>query len=203
MNILLVDPNYSLDNGTFEKLKIRLFGTPYITLQQIATVTPKKHSIKILDETFEKIVFNKEYDLVGITCCTPSAPRAYEIADKFRNLGVNVILGGYHPSGLPEEALQHADSVVVGEAENSWPVLIKDLENNSLKKIYHSKKPADLSCFEPIRRDIGKSNFATARIEATRGCPIRCEFCSISNSKIGWHIFRKKPVKNVIKANFN
>jgi len=199
MKILLVDPNYSLDNGTLDKLKIKLFGTPYITLQQIATITPERHSIKILDETFEKIDFNKDYDLIGITCCTPSAPRAYEIADKFRNLGVKVVLGGYHPSGLPEEALQHADSVVIGEAENSWPVLIKDLKNNSLKKIYHSKKPADLSCFKPIRRDIGESHFATARIEATRGCPIRCEFCSISNSKIGWHVFRKKPVENVIK----
>jgi len=199
MKILLVDPNYSLGNGFFDRLKIKLFGTPYITLQQIATITPKKHSIEILDETFNKIDFNKVYDLVGITSCTPSAPRAYEIADGFRKAGVTVVLGGYHPSGLPMEAKQHADSVVIGEAENSWPVLLKDLENNRLREFYHSKTPADLSNLEPIRRDIGGSHFASARIEATRGCPIRCEFCSISNSKIGWHVFRKKPVKNVIR----
>ncbi|UCF50506.1 MAG: B12-binding domain-containing radical SAM protein [Thermoplasmatales archaeon] len=199
MKILLVDPNYALGKGILDRFKLRLFGTPYITLQQLATITPEKHSIEILDETFEKIDFNKKYDLVGITSCTPSAPRAYEIADRFRNEGVIVVLGGYHPSGLPMEAKLHADSVVIGEAENSWPILLKDLENNKLREFYHSKKPADLSILKPIRRDIGESNFASARIEATRGCPIRCEFCSISNSRIGWHVFRKKPVENVIR----
>ena len=199
MKILLVQPNYSLGDGFLDRLKIKLFWTPYITLQQIATITPEKHTIEILDETFHRIDFDREYDLVGITVCTPSAPKAYEIADRFRESGVPVVLGGYHPSALPMEAKQHADSVVIGEAENSWPVLLKDLENNRLREFYHSKTPSDLSDLPPIRRDIGGSHFTAARIEATRGCPNRCEFCSISNSKIGWHVFRKKPVENVIR----
>jgi len=199
MKLLLIQPSYALGNGSLHKFKIKLFSTPYITLQQIATITPEKHTIEIVDETFQKVNFNKEYDLVGITSCTPSAYRAYEIADRFRKLGTQVVLGGYHPSALPKEAKQHADSVVIGEAENSWPVLLEDLENNRLKELYHSKKPTDLSNLPPIRRDIGQKNFSAARIEATRGCPKRCEFCSISNSKIGWHVFRKKPIKNVIK----
>lgn len=199
MKILLIQPNYALGDSFFDRLKMKLFMSPYITLQQIATITPKKHTVDLLDETFHKIDFYKEYDLVGITSCTPSAPNAYGIADRFRKLGIPVVLGGYHPSALPEEAIQHSDSVVIGEAENSWPVLLRDLENNSLKKFYHSKIQPDLSNLPPIKRDIGESNFATARVEATRGCPNRCEFCSISNSKIGWHIFRKKPIENVIK----
>jgi len=199
MKILLVQPNYAMGDSFLDYLKMKLFWSPYITLQQIATITPKKHMVEILDETYHKIDFNKEYDLVGITSCTPSAPKAYQIADEFMKRDIKVVLGGYHPSALPDEAKQHADSVVIGEAENSWPVLLEDLENNRLQEFYHSKIPSDLSNLPPIRRDIGVSSFTAARIEATRGCPNRCEFCSISNSKIGWHVFRKKPVENVIR----
>jgi len=199
MKILLVQPNYAMGASFLDGLKTKLFMSPYITLQQIATITPEKHSIEIIDETFHRINFHKKYDLVGITSCTPSAPNAYHIADRFRESGVPVVLGGYHSSALPMEAKQHADSVVIGEAEKSWPVLLKDLEENRLREFYHSKTPSDLSNLPPIRKNIRGLHFSSARIEATRGCPNRCEFCSISNSKIGWHIFRKKPVKNVIR----
>jgi len=199
MNILLIQPNYESKLGFLDKLRLKIAFNPYVTLQQIATITPEKHIVSLLDETFQQIDFNEEYDLVGITCCTPSAPRAYKIADEFRRKGMKVVLGGYHPSALPEEAKQHADSVVVGESENSWPLLLKDLEKNQLRPFYHSKKPVDLNDLPPLKRNIGEYNSTAARLEATRGCPYRCEFCSISNSEIGWHVFRKKPVENVIR----
>lgn len=199
MNILLVQPNYESKNSFLDSIKMKIFWSPYITLQQIATFTPKKHNIDIVDEIYQNIDYNNNYDLVGITSNTPIATRAYDVADGFRKRGIKVVLGGYHPSALPEEAIKHADSVVIGEAENSWKELLEDFENKRLKEFYHSKTPTDLTNLPPIRRDIGKFHFSTARIEATRGCPNRCEFCSISNSKIGWHVFRKKPIKNVIK----
>lgn len=199
MKILLIQPNYALGASFLDKLKMKLFASPYITLEQISSITPEKHSVKIIDETYNKIKFNKKYDLVGITSCTPSAIRAYSLADKFRELDIPTVLGGYHPSALPAEAKQHADSVVIGEAETSWPVLLEDLEKNRLREFYHSKISSNLSKLPPISNNIRGLNFSSARIEATRGCPNRCDFCSISNSKIGWHIFRKKPIQNVIK----
>jgi radical SAM superfamily enzyme YgiQ (UPF0313 family) len=199
MKILLIQPNYVPNFGFLDELRLKLVFNPYITLQQIATVTPENHDVTILDEVFQRIDFSEKYDIIGITCCTPSAPRAYEIADEYRRRGVNVVLGGYHPSALPQEAKQHADSVVIGEAENSWPVLLHDLEKNRLQPFYHCTQSVDLESLPPLQRNMGQYGLFTARIEATRGCRYRCEFCSISNSEIGWHVFRKKPIENVIR----
>jgi len=199
MKILLIQPNYAPESSFLDILALKLYTSPYITLQQLATITPESHSVELLDEVFQHIDFTKECDLVGITCCTPTAPRAYEIADEYRRKGIKVVLGGYHPSALPEEAKQHADCVVIGEAENSWPLLLKDLEKNQLHPFYQSEKPADLTYFPPLKQGIGEHAFWTTRVETTRGCPFCCEFCSLSNIKIGWHVFRKKPVENVIR----
>lgn len=199
MKILLIQPNYAPDLGFFDELRLKLVFNPYITLQQIATVTPEKHEVTILDEVFQRIDFDEKYDIVGITCCTPSAPRAYEIADEFRRRGARVVLGGYHPSALPQEAKQHADSVVIGEAENSWPVLLQDVEKNRLQPFYHCTQSVNLDSLPPLKRNIGQYGLFSVRIEATRGCRYRCEFCSISNSEIGWHVFRKRPIENVIR----
>jgi len=198
MKILLIQPNNFQQNSIFNKLNVKLFPNPQITLQQIATITHEKHTIEILNEAHQKINFDEKYDLIGITCCTPSAPRAYEIADEYRKRGISVVLGGYHPSALPHEAKKHADSVVIGEAEISWPILLQDLEKNQIKPFYQSKNPANLDNLPQLKRNIGDYVFSMARIEATRGCPYKCEFCSISNSEIGWHFFRKKPIHRVI-----
>lgn len=199
MKILLIQPNYAPESGFLDILALKLYTAPYITLQHIASITPENHSVELLDEVFHQIDFTKEYDLVGITCCTPTAPRAYEIADKYRRRGIKVVLGGYHSSALPQEAKEHADSVVIGEAENSWPMLLKDLEKNQLRPFYYPEKPADLANIPALKQDIGEHAFLTTRVEATRGCPYRCEFCSLSNINIGWHVFRKKPVENIIR----
>jgi len=199
MQILLIQPTIKLYSNYLDNLTSRFFPNPQITLQQLATITPEKYSVKLLDEAYQQINFNEKYDLIGVTCCTSSAPRAYEIADEFKRKGNKVVIGGYHPSALPQEAKQHADSVVIGEAENSWNLLLNDLEKNQLRPFYHSKKPVDLNNLPPLKRSIGELYSPIARIEATRGCPYNCDYCSISNSKIGWNIFRKKPIENVIK----
>ena len=103
---------------------------PPLGLATVAALTPPEIEVSLTDENVAVIDFQKEIDLVGITAMTATAHRAYEIADKFRAVGVKVILGGAHPSAIPEEALQHADAVVIGEAEGIWPNLINDFKVN-------------------------------------------------------------------------
>jgi len=199
MKILFVQPNYPPTTGFIEHVALRLWTTPSITLQQLATITPNHHSVELLNEAFQKPDFSHNYDLVAISCCTPTAPRAYSIADEFRQRGSTIVLGGYHPSALPQEAKQHADSVVIGEAENVWPTVLHDVENKTLQPFYHSTIPADISHLPPLKQGIGEKALWTNRIEATRGCPLRCEFCSLSNVQIEWHVFRKKPIAHVLR----
>jgi radical SAM superfamily enzyme YgiQ (UPF0313 family) len=92
--------------------------------------------VKVVDEAFEKINFEEKVDLVGITAQTPVALRAYQIAEEFRKRGTPVVMGGVHASMLPQEALQHVDAVIVGEAEEVWPDLIEDLRRGQMRRIY-------------------------------------------------------------------
>lgn len=169
----------------------------YLHLQQVAAVTPQKHSIKFIDERFNQIDFDINCNLVGITCVTGYATHAYNIADGFRKRGKKVVLGGPHPSALPNEAIQHADSVVIGEAEESWPQLLKDFEQGKMKTFYKQEKPVDPRLIPPPRRDIIKPHFfPVARIQATRGCPEYCDFCAIRNTE--GSSLRKRSIENII-----
>jgi radical SAM superfamily enzyme YgiQ (UPF0313 family) len=204
MNILLIYPSLqAYDNKQFSSILDKIFYK-FIDLNSafhaLAAVTPKYHKIKIINEQGTKIDFDINVDLVGITGFTMTITRAYEIAEIFRNKGVKVVLGGWHVSALPDEAMKHADSIIIGEAENTWPQLLKDLENNNLKKVYKQKKLVKLNSFCYItkkERIQYKTNPFVQPIEASRGCPNRCNFCSISNSKFG-RIYRTKPIINVI-----
>ena len=108
---------------------------PHLGLAMIAALTPPEFEVSLTDENVTVIDFQKEIDLVGITVLTITAKRAYEIADTFRAIGVKVILGGSHPSALPKEASQHADAVVIGEAEGVWANVIEDFKANKLQRI--------------------------------------------------------------------
>jgi radical SAM superfamily enzyme YgiQ (UPF0313 family) len=174
-----------------------LFGNPIITLPHVATITPKEHEVKIVNENYSDIDFNEDVDLVGITCYTMTSPRVYKIADEFRRRGVKVVLGGYHPTAMPDEAIQHADSIVKGEAEASWPQLLKDLENGKLKKFYESDSNFDMADIPPIRRDLIVLNPMLGAVQSTRGCSNRCEFCAISS--FCKHGIKQRPIKNVVE----
>ena len=192
LKILLVMPAIRKTKSMYDKLLMKLTLWKPLTLHQIAACS--RGNIKIVDENYEKIEYSKEYDLVGISTFTSTAPRAYKIADKFREIGTKVILGGYHPTALPEEAKMHADSVVIGNAEGIWENVLKDVAKNNLKPFYISPPLNENKIPSPVRR---KKSFI-AGIEATRGCPYRCKFCSISNSPIGFR-YTKKPIEQVIK----
>ena len=141
MQVLLIEPRLEHGIVTYKQRHSpfsRIYGNASLTLPMVAAVTPPNHKVKIVNENYEKIDFSKNYDVVGISVLTINAFRSYELADYFMENGAKVILGGYHVSALPDEAKEHADAVVIGEAESVWPQVIKDIEKGNLKKIYHS-----------------------------------------------------------------
>lgn len=198
MKVLFVQPHTSVILETlWGKLSRKLNFFPNLQIQQLAASTPKDHKIKIIDERHKRIDFNEPCDLVVMHFRTEDAVRTYEVADEFRQNGKTVILGGWHPTALPEEAKQHADSVLVGETEITWPKLLKEYKNGSLQPFYIQEKPVDPSIIPAARRDVGDSFFPIARIQATRGCPHQCEFCRIPYME--GKTLRKRPIENVIE----
>ena len=153
---------------------------PPLNLAYIAAVTPTNWEVKIKDENFTPFEF-EEADLVGITAFTSNINRAYELAEIYREKKIKVIFGGIHASMLPEEVLQHGDSVVVGEVEGIWEKVIRDFENNALQPKYKGPQ-VDLSQSKILpRRDLIHPDYLWNSIQTSRGCPFSCYFCSVSN----------------------
>ena len=134
MKILLVKPQWYVNGDPMSKFR-DFNRVPPLSLGLIAALS-EDCEVEIVDEDFKKIPYSNEYDLVGITVVTFTAKRAYAISQRFRELGVPVVLGGVHPSLMPQESLQFADSVVVGEAEPVWRQVLDDVRKKQLKQIY-------------------------------------------------------------------
>lgn len=161
---------------------IRRFQLPSLSLKQVAAATPPEWKIVFVDELHENIPFDGDFDLVGITAMTHQANRAYHVADLFRARSIPVVLGGMHPTVLPDEALQHADAVVIGEAEPVWARLLTDFLAGKLADRY-SLAPTGNDLQIPWgRTDIlsGKKYLTTQTIQASRGCPYDCPFCTVT-----------------------
>ncbi|KAF0221753.1 MAG: hypothetical protein FD174_84 [Geobacteraceae bacterium] len=162
---------------------VKYFQLPSHSLQQVAAATPPPWEVTLVDEVHDSIPKGRDFDLVGITAMTHQASRAYEIADRFRAEGVPVILGGIHPTVLPEEAIAHADSVVIGEAEPVMAGLLADFLAGRLARFYRAPIPEDDRLAVPWpRRDIlaGKRYLTTQTVQASRGCPYDCPFCTVT-----------------------
>jgi radical SAM superfamily enzyme YgiQ (UPF0313 family) len=172
---------------------------PPLGIAMVAALTPPEVEVSLTDENVTVIDFQKEIDLVGITALTDTASRAYKIADNFRARGVKVILGGVHPSFLPEEASQHADAVVIGEAEGNWPSLINDFKGNKLQKVYRQcERPSLVNIPIPRRELFAEGAYILKQtISATRGCPYDCSFCSVT-SFFG-RTYRRRPINEILK----
>jgi radical SAM superfamily enzyme YgiQ (UPF0313 family) len=155
--------------------------TPPLSLLMLGAVTPPDIEVQIIDERLNEIDFKQQVDLVGITVTTRVAPRAYEIADEYRQRGVTVVLGGIHPTALPQEAIQHADAVVVGEGEEAWPRVLADYQRGELKPFYKGQRQLDLDRLPPPRRELIRDPqryITTGVVTTSRGCPNSCSFCS-------------------------
>ena len=200
MNILIIENVWmgGAKYKIFDKTILTAFSIlPTLYARQIAAITPDKHSVYVLNERYEKIDFNKKYDVVNINFTTSTAPRAYEIADRFRKKRVTVVLSGLHPAALPNEAIKHADSVLLGRGELNWLELLNDFEKDSLKSIYQSISYSDSTKIPPS--NINLPGFVmTGAIEATRGCPYGCGFCPEVNIN-GGSQFYARPIKEVIE----
>jgi radical SAM superfamily enzyme YgiQ (UPF0313 family) len=167
---------------------------PPLGLGIVAALTPDDWDVKIIDEHFTEPTA-EEADLVGITACTASANRAYEVAKIYRDKNIPVVMGGIHASLLPREASKYVDCVVVGEAEGVWPRVIADFESGNLKKIYKSEK-IDLYYMPIPRHDLFHKGYMFGAIQTARGCPMDCEFCSVTS--FNGHTYRQRPVENVL-----
>ena len=160
----------------------KTFRFSLLSLLTVAAETPPGVKVKIVDEQFEDIPWNASFDLVGITCMTATAPRAYEIAARFRKMRTPVVLGGMHPTLCPEEAVNHAEAIVVGDAEGIWHQVIADARTGNLQPVYQNKEPPTLEKLKELPRHFLQSGkyAAVHAVQATRGCPNACEFCSVS-----------------------
>ncbi len=191
--ILLVSPSSNTEKRVPKVIKI-----PEIALGIIASLTPKEFDVDIVEEETDKIDFDHDCEIVGISCMTANSNRAYDIADEFKKRGKTVVFGGIHPTVRPDEALAHGDSVVIGEAEGSWTQLLKDYEHNQLKKKYYGLHP-ELSDYPyPILKQQKKRvrAYNIVPILTTKGCPYKCSFCSIHN--VFGNKIRHMPIDMVV-----
>lgn len=182
MKVTLIYPSSRKSNPNLQWWKQpRSHRYPGLGWLIVASLCNPATDITLVDDEVEDIPYEKETDLVGISLFTANSYRAYEISKSFRCRGIPVILGGVHVVACPEEASEHADSIVVGEAEDTWPELLKDFNNGKLKRVYTSTNTSDLSNMPLPRRDLlDKTKYSTINtVQATRGCPFDCEFCSM------------------------
>jgi len=175
---------------------------PNLALPLLAALSPPDVKISFTDDLLTPIDLEKglkEVDLVGITVLTKTALRAYRIADAYLKKGVPVVLGGIHPTALPEEAKEHADAVVIGEAEEIWPHLIEDAKAGDLKAFYRQEGFIDPVKIPRPRREIlpRRGYFPLDVVQVTRGCPFRCEFCSVR--KFFGDTYRFRPIPDIVE----
>jgi len=203
MKILLIHPKRRDKYNYTGKIKAYI---PPLTLPVLAGLTPKGIDVELCDESVDTVNLDTDADLIGITGITSQINRGYEIADAFRRRGKKVVMGGIHVSAMPDEAKDHADSILIGEAEDLWEAIIEDFRNNRLKKEYTAdaytnfKKLVipryDLLKLDRYRRSSG-TNIPRLPIQASRGCPFNCNFCSVT--KFWGPKIRTKPLENVEK----
>ncbi|MFC1610417.1 B12-binding domain-containing radical SAM protein [Myxococcota bacterium] len=164
----------------------------------VAGQTPPEWQVKVIDENLgvPDYASMPRPDAVGITAFTSQASRAYEVAAEFRGRGIPVMMGGIHATMRPEEASEHVDSVVTGEAENVWPEVLADLRRNSLKPTYAGTY-ADMDQVPAARHDLLPIGYRFGSIQVSRGCPLNCTFCSVT--KFNGRHHRQRPPEKVIE----
>jgi radical SAM superfamily enzyme YgiQ (UPF0313 family) len=193
VRILLVFP--SIGDTVFGRM--RTLALPPLGLGILASRTPRRHDVTIVDENVEEIDFNADADLVAVSATTVQAPRAYQILAEFRNRGVATVIGGIHASVLPHEAARYADAVVVGEADEIWPRVVEDFARGTLQRVYTVERRPGLEHMPVVDRSLFAGKYALATIQTSRGCPCNCNFCSVT--RFNGKRYRFRPVDEVLE----
>lgn len=163
----------------------------------LAAQTPPDVELGLMDERLAPIDYDVATDLVALTVETYNARHSYEIAARFRARGVPVVMGGYHPTFLPDEALQHGDAVVIGDAEGVWPQVVADTRRGTLQRRYQAPAPTSLAGLRFDRAIFrGHRHARIPLVQYGRGCRYACEFCSI-RAFYGSNL-RQRPVREVV-----
>jgi radical SAM superfamily enzyme YgiQ (UPF0313 family) len=195
MDILLVKPDigaiiedYNLNDGCMEPLALGV----------LAGLTPEHHAVRLLDDRKEAVTGKETADLVAITVDTYTARRAYELADAYRAAGVPVCLGGVHVTLLPDEAEDHADALLLGDAETAWATLLKDFENDRLAPRYQGEFVCPQVGTFPDRSLFRNQGYLpVSQIQFSRGCPFHCAHCSVS--RIFGHAHHFRPGEEIVE----
>ena len=190
--LLLINPS---GEANLNAARVRNFTYPPPSLAYLAALTPSDWETRIIDENVEPVTF-EDADLVGITSMTWNAPRAYEISEKFRGKGIKTVMGGIHASMLCDESMQFVDSVVIGEAESVWRDLLNDFGSNALKRFYRGERISLENLARP-RNELYTGKYRLrASVQTARGCPMDCEFCSVT--AFNGRTYRQRPVNDVL-----
>lgn len=182
-----------------------------LSLPILASVAPD-HNYQLVDSLWDDVNFDEPADVVGISIRMSAEKAAFSIADRFRKKGITVVLGGPQASSNPFASKEHAHTVVIGEGEKLWPILLEDFTNKCLKdfyvcspeifdskghSVYQLDQLPDLTGLPMPKRNLFKRKYTIDMVFASRGCPINCDFCSVSN--LFGKKYRFKPVEDVVK----
>jgi len=199
LRIVLINPVSRRTEG-YHTIGSRI---PQLGLQVLARLVPDGHPVELIDEIFgfdttESLIAAGRYDLVGLTAYTSGATRAYEIAARCRSRGIPVIMGGPHASAVPDEAQRHVDCVAVGECDDIWPTIVRDAADGRLQPRYQGR----LSPLEAIGRAQQRlqpvnGTYDVASIQTSRGCPVGCEYCSVT--RFNGAPIRRRGIDDIIE----
>lgn len=208
MRIHLISPTHYNPDGSLHKTT--RYWTSGITLPYLKALTPPEHEVTFVDELFHHVDLDGGYDLVGITAMGPQIRRAFDLADRFRERGVRVVLGGTWVTLTAERALEHADAVVAGEAEEVWPEVLADLAGGRSRGIYRSTRwhslkglpRIDYTTLPLLKYETFKSSWLYRMyfhwpVVFSRGCPHPCEYCAVQTYYR--RTFRTRPIEEVIE----
>lgn len=200
MRLYLVNPGnpvVSLNKVHWSRLNSYRVWKP-LGLLVVAGLTPPTWEVTLIDENLGRADYEHlpKPDLVGITAFTSQAPRAYEVAGMYRAMGVPVVMGGIHATFCRDEALEHADAVVTGEAESVWGQVLADARNQALRGVYEGGISA-MDTIPAARHDLLRGRYYFGSVQTTRGCPLNCSFCSVTAFNGG--TFRHRPIDDVIR----
>jgi radical SAM superfamily enzyme YgiQ (UPF0313 family) len=175
---------------------------PSLGIPILAALTPPEWTVELIDDNNDDpIDYRQDTDLVAINCFTPQATRAFELADRFREAGKRVVMGGFFPSTAPNDALEHADAVNIGDGEPTWANILEDVQKDRLKPIYKGGTRFDLAYMPIPKREIfyNKSGYDWNEdlVQIARGCLFNCGMCAIPSHQ--GHRIRLRPIEKIVK----